>query len=46
MVRDVGPTLRPDDELGDIAAAEEAVSAKDNERTEIVDKLRDELRGE
>ncbi|WWD22760.1 hypothetical protein CI109_107253 [Kwoniella shandongensis] len=44
IVRDVGPNLSPDDELGDLAAAEAAVNAKDAERTEVVDKLRDELR--
>ncbi|AFR92556.1 kinetochore protein Spc24 [Cryptococcus neoformans] len=44
IVRDVNPNLSPDEELGDLAAAEAAVNAKDAERTEIVDKLRDELR--
>lgn len=44
IVRDVNPNLSPDKELGDLAAAEAAVNAKDAERTEIVDKLRDELR--
>ncbi|WWC57727.1 uncharacterized protein I303_100261 [Kwoniella dejecticola CBS 10117] len=44
IVRDVGPTLSPDEELGDLAAAEAAVNAKDYERGVIVDKLRDELR--
>lgn len=44
IVRDVNPNLSPDEELGDLAAAEAAVNAKDAERAEIVDKLRDELR--
>ncbi|ORY22134.1 hypothetical protein BCR39DRAFT_552234 [Naematelia encephala] len=44
IVRDVGPTLHPDEELGDLAAAEQAVNAKDAERAEVVDLLRDELR--
>ena len=44
IIRDVGPTLSPDDELGDIAAAEGAVNAKDTERAEVVDALRDELK--
>ncbi|WVQ82578.1 hypothetical protein IAT38_004708 [Cryptococcus sp. DSM 104549] len=44
IVRDVGPNLSPDEELGDLAAAEAAVNAKDAERTAVVDKLRDELR--
>lgn len=33
------------DELGDVAAAEAAVIAKDTERGAIVDRLHDELRG-
>ena len=44
IIRDAGPTLSPDDELGDIAAAEAAVNSKDAERAEVVDTLRDELR--
>ncbi|KAK8844688.1 hypothetical protein IAR55_006537 [Kwoniella newhampshirensis] len=44
IVRDVGPNLSPDDELGDLAAAEAAVNAKDAERSEVVDGLRDQLR--
>ncbi|WVW81398.1 hypothetical protein I302_103390 [Kwoniella bestiolae CBS 10118] len=44
IVRDVGPTLSPDEELGNLAAAEAAVNAKDTERTAVVDKARDELR--
>ncbi|WWC67190.1 uncharacterized protein I206_101097 [Kwoniella pini CBS 10737] len=44
IVRDVGPTLSPDEELGDLAAAEAAVNAKDTERNGVVDKVRDELR--
>ena len=44
IIRDVGPTLSLDDELGDIAAAEAAVNMKDAERAEVVDALRDELR--
>jgi len=43
IIRDVEPTLSPDDELGDIAAAEAAVNT---ERAEVVDALRDELRCE
>jgi len=46
IIRDVEPTLSPDDELDDIAAAEAAVNAKDTERAEVVDALRDELRCE
>ncbi|WWC85451.1 uncharacterized protein L201_000314 [Kwoniella dendrophila CBS 6074] len=44
IVREVGPTLSPDDELGDLAAAEEAVIAKDQERAAIQDKIQEELR--
>lgn len=44
VVRDVEPTLKPNDELEDMEAAEKAVQAKDTERAEVVDKLRDELR--
>ncbi|WVQ72350.1 hypothetical protein IAR50_001901 [Cryptococcus sp. DSM 104548] len=44
IVRDVGPNLSPDEELGDLAAAEAAVNAKDAERNEILDKIRDDLR--
>ncbi|WWD06218.1 hypothetical protein V865_004304 [Kwoniella europaea PYCC6329] len=44
IIRDVGPTLSPDEELGSLAAAEAAVIAKDTERNAVVDKTRDELR--
>jgi len=44
-VRDVGPNLSPDEELGDLAAAEAAVNAKDAERSEVVDEIREKLRG-
>ncbi|ODO00253.1 hypothetical protein I350_06882 [Cryptococcus amylolentus CBS 6273] len=44
IVRDVGPNLSPDEELGDLAAAEAAVNAKDAERNAILDKIRDDLR--
>ncbi|KAL7420243.1 hypothetical protein Q5752_005212 [Cryptotrichosporon argae] len=44
ILREVGPNLSPDEELGDLAAAEAAVNKKDTERAEVVDRLRDELR--
>lgn len=44
ILQDVVPTLLPHDELGDLAAAEQAVNAKVAERTAVVDKLQDELR--
>ncbi|WOO84638.1 uncharacterized protein LOC62_06G008157 [Vanrija pseudolonga] len=43
VLRDVGATLTPEDELEDIAKAEAAVNAKDNERKAVVDKLQDDL---
>jgi hypothetical protein len=46
IIRDVGPTMSVDDELGDLAAAEAAVNAKDAERGQIVDTIREELRRE
>ena len=45
ILRDAGPTLSPDDELGDIAAAEASVIAKDGERSEIVEALQTEVTG-
>ncbi|WRT63336.1 uncharacterized protein IL334_000241 [Kwoniella shivajii] len=44
IIRDVGPNLSPDEELGDLAAAEAAVNAKDSERTVVVDTAREALR--
>ncbi|EIW73247.1 hypothetical protein TREMEDRAFT_25795 [Tremella mesenterica DSM 1558] len=44
VVRDVGPMLNPDVELGDIAAAEAAVRVKDNEQAQVVDQLRTDLK--
>ncbi|WVQ64425.1 uncharacterized protein L199_002591 [Kwoniella botswanensis] len=44
IIRDVGPTLSPDEELGSLAAAEAAVIAKDTERNAVVDETRNELR--
>ena len=40
------PTLLPDEELADLAAAEEVVTNKENQRAVIVDKLQEELRRE
>jgi hypothetical protein len=45
IVRDVGPTLSPDEELGDLAAAEAAVHARDEERGKDLDELQRELQG-
>lgn len=45
MVRDIGPLLQPDAELRDLAAAEAAVIARDMERTEMTDRLKEELQG-
>jgi len=42
----VQPTLLPDEELADLAAAEEVVTNKENQRAVIVDKLQEELRRE
>jgi len=44
IIQDVGPTLLPDEELSDLAAAEGAVNEKVAERNAIVDRLGDELR--
>ena len=44
IIQDVGPTLLPDEEISDLAAAEGAVNEKVMERNAMVDKLGDELR--
>jgi kinetochore protein Spc24 len=44
LVRDVGPTLNPDEELGDLMMAERAVHAKQAEREEIIVALEEEVK--
>lgn len=44
IILDVQPTLLPDEELADLAAAEEIVTNKENQRAVVVDTLRDELK--
>ncbi len=46
IVRDVGPTLVPDEELADLAAAESTHFARLAEREVTVNKLQQELRRE
>lgn len=45
VIIDVGHNLSPDSELGDLAAAESAVNAKDVERRGVLGKLESEVRG-
>ncbi|KAK1921330.1 hypothetical protein DB88DRAFT_98009 [Papiliotrema laurentii] len=44
ILQDVRPTLLPDEELGDLAAAEAAVQEKIVERNVIIDQLQEDLR--
>ncbi|WVQ94270.1 hypothetical protein IAU59_001349 [Kwoniella sp. CBS 9459] len=44
IIRDTGPTLSVDEELENLAAAEAAVNAKDQEREAVIDQMRDDLR--
>jgi len=46
IILDVQPTLLPDEELADLAAAEQVVTNKENQRAIIVDKLQEELKRE
>lgn len=46
ILKDVLPTMSPEEELGDLAAAEAAVNAKVAQRDAMVNKMRDELRSE
>ena len=44
IIQDVGPTLLPDEEISDLAAAEGAVNEKVAERNATVEKLGEEFR--
>jgi hypothetical protein len=44
IIQDVGPTLLPDEEISDLAAAEGAVNEKVAERNAMVEKLGEEFR--
>ncbi len=46
ILKDVSPTLNPDEELGDLAAAEEAVREKMDMRGSIIDQLEQDLKRE
>jgi kinetochore protein Spc24 len=43
-LRDTVPTLSPDDELGDLAAAETLILAREAEREVVLNKLQAEIR--
>ncbi|OCF34766.1 kinetochore protein Spc24 [Kwoniella heveanensis BCC8398] len=44
IIRDTGPTLSADEELENLAAAEAAVNAKDQERAAVIDQMQEDLR--
>jgi kinetochore protein Spc24 len=44
VIRDVGPSLSPEEELGDLKTAEDIMRAREEEREAIFDKLHSDLK--